>query len=634
MNQGELLTPPVNPFREGFMFNGWFLDLNLTNEFNFSTPITRSLILYAAWVNDQIYFDGMVDKTITLGTNFDSLENVQIISKFLGNITDQVTIQGYVNQYNPDTYKIKYSVTGSDGVIYYHIRTIIVAFDYEIVEYISFDGLGSWQGLTLSSRLTSTVEFDPFLGVLFYSSETGLISNSRITVHGEINPSVPNAYVIQYEILLINGDKFRVYRTVIVECPLSINLTFLHLLPGFYNVLSYFDYLVQGFKFAHPEFNGIRMSMIPGMSNNDIRRIIFDGCQYVTNTPNLVFSTPELIDELFNHNLIQSLTPLIDDRTLGFTEVELNDFIPSFFDFGRNFGFQGFENDVFSLPFSRTFDILIYNKTMLEKHNMSLSNFPTFDEILEISQVIKTTEDIIPFGYDNLNSLLASLFFNENIEFVNYKYAQRFTFLNNDGAKSVINSFINQFIDIDSGSLFTSGLQQPSTFTSDSFNNQQLAMTVTNFQSIFHFLDNDSLGFERGIVAAPNLSNQNNSIFTNGTDISVLRGTGMETEIAWQFLRWLLLPEHQLKLAAFSLFVPVLSSSINNLSNELNHNWNVNYNLAVDTLLSMVNHSCLFFSVQASLTAPQMRLIERTFNDVLFNNLSIDSMFKYLLSNL
>lgn len=54
VNEGETVEPPSNPTREGYLFSYWASDAEGSNSFDFSTPITESLTLYAIWlVNDE-----------------------------------------------------------------------------------------------------------------------------------------------------------------------------------------------------------------------------------------------------------------------------------------------------------------------------------------------------------------------------------------------------------------------------------------------------------------------------------------------------------------------------------------------------------------------------------------------------
>ena len=46
---GDLLTAPANPTREGYTFTGWYPNQDAIVSFDFATPITEDLTLYAGW---------------------------------------------------------------------------------------------------------------------------------------------------------------------------------------------------------------------------------------------------------------------------------------------------------------------------------------------------------------------------------------------------------------------------------------------------------------------------------------------------------------------------------------------------------------------------------------------------------
>ncbi|MCQ2530063.1 MAG: InlB B-repeat-containing protein [Lachnospiraceae bacterium] len=47
---GETATEPEDPEEEGWIFDGWFADEELTEEFDFETPITENTTVYAKWL--------------------------------------------------------------------------------------------------------------------------------------------------------------------------------------------------------------------------------------------------------------------------------------------------------------------------------------------------------------------------------------------------------------------------------------------------------------------------------------------------------------------------------------------------------------------------------------------------------
>ena len=46
---GETVARPADPVCEGWTFLGWYTDTQLTQEFDFSTPVTADMTLYAKW---------------------------------------------------------------------------------------------------------------------------------------------------------------------------------------------------------------------------------------------------------------------------------------------------------------------------------------------------------------------------------------------------------------------------------------------------------------------------------------------------------------------------------------------------------------------------------------------------------
>jgi uncharacterized repeat protein (TIGR02543 family) len=69
LNFGELVTAPADPTREGYIFNGWYVDANLTQVYGFSTIPANDFTLYANWTINQY--------TITFETNGGSIIQAQ-----------------------------------------------------------------------------------------------------------------------------------------------------------------------------------------------------------------------------------------------------------------------------------------------------------------------------------------------------------------------------------------------------------------------------------------------------------------------------------------------------------------------------------------------------------------------------
>ncbi len=54
INSGEKAAEPTDPTETGWIFGGWYKEAACTNAFNFSTPITGNITLYARWTEEGI----------------------------------------------------------------------------------------------------------------------------------------------------------------------------------------------------------------------------------------------------------------------------------------------------------------------------------------------------------------------------------------------------------------------------------------------------------------------------------------------------------------------------------------------------------------------------------------------------
>ena len=81
---------------------------------------------------------------------------------------------------------------------------------------------------------------------------------------------------------------------------------------------------------------------------------------------------------------------------LGFTEEQKADFIESYYNEGSQFG----DNHMYTLPFSKSTEVLYYDKTFFEANNLSVPK--TWDELEALcEEIIKIDENCIPLGIDS-----------------------------------------------------------------------------------------------------------------------------------------------------------------------------------------------------------------------------------------
>ena len=68
VQSGKTAAEPKDPTRDGFEFAGWYSDKALTKAFDFKTPITANITLYAKWEEGVKYtVDAISNATVTKG---------------------------------------------------------------------------------------------------------------------------------------------------------------------------------------------------------------------------------------------------------------------------------------------------------------------------------------------------------------------------------------------------------------------------------------------------------------------------------------------------------------------------------------------------------------------------------------
>jgi len=54
---GKLAVQPTNPIKAGFEFVGWYIDIELSAQFDFDTPLTQDITIYASWAEVDLVVD-------------------------------------------------------------------------------------------------------------------------------------------------------------------------------------------------------------------------------------------------------------------------------------------------------------------------------------------------------------------------------------------------------------------------------------------------------------------------------------------------------------------------------------------------------------------------------------------------
>ena len=112
--------------------------------------------------------------------------------------------------------------------------------------------------------------------------------------------------------------------------------------------------------------------------------------------PNIAYCYPDHVALYNDAGAVQTLDVFINDPTVGFTQEQLDDFVEGYYNEGKTFG----DGKMYSLPVSKSTEVLYYNKTFFEEHNLTVPT--TWEEMAAVCEQIKAIEPTcIPLGYDS-----------------------------------------------------------------------------------------------------------------------------------------------------------------------------------------------------------------------------------------
>ncbi len=295
----------------------------------------------------------------------------------------------------------------------------------------------------------------------------------------------------------------------------------------------------------------------------------------VGNQPNIAYCYPDHV-ALYNiAGAVATLDNLIDSdievtradgttEILGLTDEQKADFIQGYYEEGRSFG----DGLMYTMPFSKSTEVLYYNKTFFEEHNLSVPT--TWEELEDLCKKIKEIDPTsIPLGYDSENNWFITMCEQYGYDYTSADESNHYLF---DNAEN--KAFVKMFREwYQAGYLTTQTLYGG--YTSGLFVNQD-ATTARSYMSI-----GSSAGathqrpsknaegdypFEVGIASIPQVSTDNGKVISQGPSVCIFKKDNPQEVVAsWLFVKFLTTSiDFQAEFSMASGYVPVLKSVAQN----------------------------------------------------------------------
>ena len=181
----------------------------------------------------------------------------------------------------------------------------------------------------------------------------------------------------------------------------EVTITFYHTMGS--NLSTVLNSYIESFNKLYPNIHIVHTQV---GSYDDVRDQISTEIT-VKNQPNIAYCYPDHV-ALYNlAGAVATLDNLIDSKimvkradgkeeTLGLTKEQKDDFIEGYYNEGMQFG----DGLMYTMPFSKSTEVLYYNKTFFDANGLKVPT--TWDEMEETMKKIKEIDpNSIPLGYDS-----------------------------------------------------------------------------------------------------------------------------------------------------------------------------------------------------------------------------------------
>ena len=302
-------------------------------------------------------------------------------------------------------------------------------------------------------------------------------------------------------------------------------------------------------------------------------------------TPTICVAYPDHIATYLSYNTdtyqrVVKLDDLMNDPEIGFIEDDyLNpnglgeeDFVPSFIDEGRHYALEG----TYSLPFMKSTEIMLYNKTVL---NRVLSDLGiqeaadrymadiTWDEFFELLDYVKenlltyfpnsATQEVRPFFYDSDSNLFISQCYQRGIDFISMDEDGKGSIdFNNPEAKAMVQEFKELY---DEGFLLTKATNGNS-YGSDYFKQNRCLFVVGSTGGTGY--NDPKTNFEVGVCKFPvykDATPEQSKYVSQGVTLCLMNNYSVSkeqndfaVEYGWKFLKYITSTENNIDAALAS----------------------------------------------------------------------------------
>ena len=348
----------------------------------------------------------------------------------------------------------------------------------------------------------------------------------------------------------------------------EVTITFYHTMGS--NLSDVLDAYLVEFNKLYPNIHVVS-SKIGGYNDvrDQISTEITEG-----NQPNLAYCYPDHV-ALYNlAGAVATLDSLIESKEsdgnggiLGLTQEQIDDFIPGYYAEGTSFG----DGLMYTMPFSKSTEVLYYNKTFFDANGLKPAT--TWDEMEALCAQIKAIDpNCIPLGYDSS----ANWFITMCEQYIASGTNTAYTSASGDHYlfdTNVNREFVKKFKSwYDKGYVTTQtiyGAYTSGLFVTTDAGSVKSYMSIGSSAGATHQRPTKVDGaypFEVGITTIPQVDPSHPKVISQGPSVCIFKKNNPQEVLAsWLLVKFLTTNvEFQAEFSIASGYVPVIKSVMNN----------------------------------------------------------------------
>ena len=321
-----------------------------------------------------------------------------------------------------------------------------------------------------------------------------------------------------------------------------------------------FNKLYPNIHIEHSSYGG--WGDIAGLINTEIMG---------DNQPNIAYCYPDhvsmyntakttvILDDLIN-STVEVTRADGSTEVLGLTTEQIDDFIDGFYNEGRVYG----DGLMYTMPLSKSTEVLYYNKTFFEENDLTVPT--TWEEMEETCQrILEIDSKCIPLGYDSEDNLFITLCEQNGFDYTSAT-GEHYLF-NNDDCKGFAKELREWY---QAGYITTEALY--GTYTSGLFteldrNVSHSYMCIGSTGGASYQIPADK-AFEVGVAPIPQANPDSPKVISQGPSLCILKGgqtSDQQVVASWLFVKYLTTNmAFQTEFSSTSGYMPVLESAQEN----------------------------------------------------------------------